>query len=406
MSIRNVRFISVVCMAMVLSSIVTVPSPVKPVYAWWDVGHTIVTSRAIPLMPDTWKSFLSYYEFYLNETSVYPDSVYKNLDPKEEYRHYIDLEIWHPRKPETGTLPFAVEQFAGEAVQAMKASDWNKGFYLLGRVSHYVADIHQPYHSTVDYNPKTKAGKPLHPILDAAMQVHFKELKVVTADDVKVLEPVQNITLFCFQIAWQSHSFLQRMNQILIDEEKEWSPELTKIVENRTNSAIVAVARIWYTITLRAGASPPQIPKPNVLTVSLIGINQEFDPDKETTLRIVVTDKIGICTPAVVRASWGNQPLAVHEFSYIADPLGKYSVSLTSSMLSQFKGRDVSLFLTAERPGYVSSRFETTVKVGGTSPQFIQIVVIVCSVVAGVVVVGAIYLRKGRKKVVTQEQAV
>jgi len=387
----------------VLAFILRPQANVRPVSAWWDTGHMIVSSRATQLLRDPWRSFLSYYEFYLNETTIYPDSIYKHLDPQEDYRHFIDLEIWDPKKPETGTLAFAVERFATEAVQAMKASDWNKAFYLLGRVSHYLADIHQPYHSTADYNPRTKTGKGLHAILDASMEVHLKEFKLVKADD-RPLEPVHNLTLFCFQMAWQSHSFLQRINQILIDEEKEWSPELTKIVENRTNSAIVAVARAWHTITLRAGASPPQVPESNAISVSVVGIPQEFDSDKEAALSIVVTDKIGVRTPAVVQASLGNQPLAVHELTYVADPLGRYSISLSSDTLSQFKGGDASLSLTAERLGYVSGRLETTVKISGISTQVIRTVLVICSVVIVIVVLGGVRLRRGRKKVVVQEQ--
>lgn len=387
----------------VLAFILRPQANVRPVSAWWDTGHMIVSSRATQLLRDPWRSFLSYYEFYLNETTIYPDSIYKHLDPQEDYRHFIDLEIWDPKKPETGTLAFAVERFATEAVQAMKASDWNKAFYLLGRVSHFLADIHQPYHSTADYNPRTKTGKGLHAILDSSMEVHLKEFKLVKADD-RPLEPVHNLTLFCFQMAWQSHSFLQRINQILIDEEKEWSPELTKIVENRTNSAIVAVARAWHTITLRAGASPPQVPESNAISVSVVGIPQEFDSDKEAALSIVVTDKIGVRTPAVVQASLGNQPLAVHELTYVADPLGRYSISLSSDTLSQFKGGDASLSLTAERLGYVSGRLETTVKISGISTQVIRTVLVICSVVIVIVVLGGVRLRRGRKKVVVQEQ--
>jgi len=375
---------------------------IRPANAWWDTGHMIVSSRAIQLLQNPWRSFLGYYGFYLNETTVYPDSIYKHLDRQEEYRHFIDLEIWDPKKPETGTLAFAVEQFATEAVQAMKVSDWNKAFYLLGRVSHYLADIHQPYHSTADYNPRTRTGKGLHAILDASMEIHFKEFKLAKAEDL-TLEPVQNLTLFCFQVAWQSHSFLQRINQILIDEEKEWSPELTSIIENRTNSAIVAVARALHTITLRAGVDPPQVPKPNEVSVTVAGIPHEFDPDKEATLSIVVTDKIGIRTPAIVRASLGDQPVPARVLTYVADPLGKYSISLGSDALSQFRGRDVSLSVTAERLGYISGRSETTVKIRGISPQVIQTILVICSTVMAIVVLGGVSLRRRRKKVVEQE---
>ena len=393
--------VSLVAVIMLIAPLSDISRYLAPVHGWWDNGHMIVTSKSIRLMPDPWKSFLSYYEFYLNETSVYPDSIYKKLDPEEDFRHYIDLEIWDLKKPETGTFPYAVELFATDAVNAMRAGDWNKVLYDLGRVSHYVADVHQPYHSTVDYNPRTKTGKALHAVLDAAMEVHYRELNTTTAKDAGPPEPIQNLTSFCLQIAWQSHSFLKRVNQILIDEGREWSPELSNIVQNRTNSAIIAVSRVWYTTALRAAVIPPRIPEPNTFKIDVIGIPKQLDPDKEVALSIVVTDKIGICTPVSLRATLGNTPLSTYELSYMPDPLGKYSIPLPKETLSRLRGTEASLSLAAERPGYVSAKFETMIKVEGLSPQFLQTTVaVVAAVIVAAVVLGTAHLRRRRKQIV------
>lgn len=385
-------------LVVVITSLSRLSFHLTPVRCWWDVGHAIVSSRSICLMPDPWRPFLGYYEFYLNETSASPDTVYKNLDPEEDFRHFIDLEIWAPRKPETGTLPYAVERFAAEAAKAMRGGDWNKAFYDLGRVSHYIADVHQPYHSTVDYNPKNKRGSALHGLLDSAMEVHYDRLNVTAGKDIGALEPVQNLTSFCFQIAWQSHSFLGRMNQILIEEEKEWSPELDAMLQNRTNSAIISVARVWYTIVLRAGVTPPKIPEPNVLNLDTTGILKELDPERENVFRISITDSLGIFTPAFLQVSLGNTPLNVYNVLYVTDPLGKYTIPLPKDMLSQLRGKEARLSLTAERPGYVSGRFDTMIKVAGLSPELIQSVVGVGVAAVAIAVAGFAYSRMRRRR--------
>jgi hypothetical protein len=40
----------------------------------------------------------------LNETTAYPDTYYREADPNEPPRHFIDLEIWNPKDPSTGIL--------------------------------------------------------------------------------------------------------------------------------------------------------------------------------------------------------------------------------------------------------------------------------------------------------------
>jgi len=372
------------------------PSFVRPVYAWWDLGHTIITSNAIRLMPDRWRSFLSYYEAILNETSIYPDRIYKHLDAQEDYRHFIDLEIWDPGRPETGTLPHETGKFAEDAVQALRASDWNKALYLFGRVSHYLADLHQPYHATKDYNPRAKGGTPLHPVLDESLQVHFSEFRVVERGDLANIEPIHNITLFCFQVARQSYSFLERINRTLIDEEKTWSNELTRIVENRTNCAIVAVARVWYSIILRSEMSAPGIDEPNDLSIKLAETPQELSPDKEATIQLVVADRLGIRTPATVQAAINNQPLPTYGFPYVPEPLGRYGMTLPKEMLAELKGRYVNLAITAEKPGFQPTRINLSIKVKGISLQMVQALIAILVATAGTGVTAVVYLRRRR----------
>jgi hypothetical protein len=200
------------------------PMLVPRAEAWSVSGHEIIVSKACKLFPGQWGDFLRHYEWMLNDTVTYSDTFYKSRDPAESPRHFIDLEIWNQSRPETGTLPFAVEEFGQSMAQAIKIGDWNKMLLDAGRLAHYISDICQPYHSTVNYDPATKSGTRLHAVLDGALQDHLSEIKLISS--IGILQTV-NFREYSFALARQSQSFLAEINTTLIDQNLPWSPRLT-----------------------------------------------------------------------------------------------------------------------------------------------------------------------------------
>jgi hypothetical protein len=351
---------------LMLPSIIVIGYQTTPVHAWSAIGHMIIASRAAELLPQPWSGFFDYYALTVNETTIYPDSIYKSLDPNEDPRHFIDLEVWNPNKPETGTLPFAVAQYTAEMSQAIKAGDWNLMLIDAGRVAHYVGDIHQPYHSTVNYDPKNKQGTGLHSVLDAALEAHVNEFKLVSKSDVGQLQPVQNVTAFMFYIAWQSHSFLPAINHTLIDEDKNWSPELTQIIENRTNTAIISLARVWYTAILSAAQQPPPIPSPNKLRIAIESTPQQVAPDKPLTVSFTVSDGLGIRAILKPKASIGNIPLEVYNDQGLETPFGKYVVVIQPEILRSFAGSSQTLNLVADKTGFEQATAQLQIQISQT----------------------------------------
>jgi hypothetical protein len=369
--------------------LITIGYQATPVHAWWATGHTIVASRATKLLPQSWSNFFGFYAATVNETALYPDTVYPALDPNEDPRHFIDLEVWNPNKPETGTLPFAVAQYTTEMSQAIKARDWNLMFLDAGRVAHYVADIHQPYHSTVNYDPRNMSGTGLHGVLDASMENHVNEFKLVDPNDVGKLQPVENITAFMFYIAWQSHSFLSTINHTLIDERKSWSPELTKIIENRTNTAIISVARVWYTAIFNAGQEPPQIPSPNRLSISIETPPQQVDPGKSFSLVFTVSDSLGIRSVSNPKVTVGDTILRVYPVSSLQIPSGKYQAIIPSDTMTQFAGSSMTLNLLAEQAGFEGATAQVQIQVSliqsTTTPSQVSLIQINTAVILEIV---------------------
>lgn len=282
----------------------------------------------------------------------------------------------------------AIEQYATEMSQAIESSDWNRLFLAAGRVAHYVADIHQPYHSTVNYNPRNKAGSSLHGVLDASLERHVSEFRLVERSDIGTLEPVENITDFMFYIARQSHSFLYVINQTLIDEGKSWSPELTGIIENRTNTTIVSLARVWYTAIEKAGVRPPAVPTPNRLRISLETEPQQVDPNESFVVSFTVADGLGIRTILQPEASVGNLPLSVQVTESVEMPFGRYVAIITPDILQRYAGSSLILNIVAERIGYEPASAQLQIEVSKTQTSAPQTPLAMILVAVAVVLLG------------------
>ena len=321
-----------------------------------------MTKYAIEWLPSPWGQFFDYYSWYVTDAAAYPDTLYRGIDPNEGPRHYVDLEVWNPSDPSTGTLPQTVEEFVHKMQSAIIAKDWNNAFLLAGRVAHYVEDVAQPYHTTINYNPVNKAGMGLHAVLDSSLMTHLSEIKILTPSNLGAMTPIENLTDFVLSMALQSHSFLPIINQTLINEGLGWSPELTKIVENRTNTAIAAVVRVWYTAIAGAKSIAPDIPVHNQL--SIIVENVSLTDNGLITIRLRVVDSLGVNTYANVALATGSSTFR-GQVANVVPPVGEYVVVSET-------GLHPNDSLTAQREGYITvtilvGRGATATSSGGLS---------------------------------------
>jgi hypothetical protein len=313
-----------------------------PAAAWSIDAHSTIANAATELLPSPRRQFFAYYAGLLAETATYPDTYYRESDPNESPRHFIDLEIWNPNDPSTGTLPQAVEEFTGEMESAIRAKDWNSMFIDAGRLCHYVADVTQPYHTTVNYNPQTRNGG-VHQLFESTSLAHLSEIRMVGSADAGSIMPIGNVTTFVMETAVQSHSFLSYINQTLIDEGLQWSPELTKIVENRTNAAIIATARVWYTAMVRSNSLPPELPKVNELSIVVESI--ALNSTSYGIIRLHVIDSLGVKTRADVSLSVDGSTFR-GQVANVVPPIGEYVIAVPSGTYN------ANFVFTAQKEGY------------------------------------------------------
>jgi hypothetical protein len=364
----------------------------SPVVAWSIDTHPIVAKAATDLLPNPWRQFFTYYEWLLKETAAYPDTYYREADPTESPRHFIDLEIWNPSDPSTGTLPQAVEEFTTEMGSAIRAKDWNSVFLDAGRLCHYMADVTQPYHTTVNYDPSTKDGVGVHQLFESAAAAHISDFKLVSSADVRLIEPVNNVTSFVLETAVESHSFLPSINRTLIDEGLQWSPELTNIVENRVDAAIVATARVWFTAMVRSNSLPPQLPKVNELSIVIDSI--ALNSTSYGIIRLHVIDSLGVKTPADVFVSVDESTFR-GQVANVVPPIGEYVIAVPS-------GTDNANFVfTAQKEGYRPATVTVAMGTSTSSTKIPAVNIPFATVVALTVMVAALltliwYRRRAR----------
>jgi hypothetical protein len=288
----------------------------------------------------------------LNDTVAYPDTFYKGRDPAESSRHFVDLEIWNQSRPETGTLPFAVEAFGKHMSEAIRDGDWNRVLLDAGRLAHYISDICQPYHSTVNYDPATKNGTRLHVMLDSAIVNHLSEIRLISS----IGSPsTVNFTDYSFFLARQSHSFLAEINTTLIDQDLPWSPRLTAIIENRTNTAIIATINVWHTAISASKANAPELPETKTLSIVASSTIQQIDVSHDNTFEFTVVDSFGVRTPCEIRTEVAGIILETESYRDLANPWINYRVPLPANKLKNLSGT-IELSVTALRGGYALAR--------------------------------------------------
>ena len=314
-----------------------------PVEAWSIDTHPVIARAAAELLPSPWKSFFEYYNWLVNETTSYPDTYYRDADPNEASRHYVDLEVWTPEDPSTGTLPQAVSEFVIQMESAIRANDWNNVFLDAGRIAHYMADATQPYHTTVNYDPLTKDGVGVHQLFESEAAAHLSEFRLASPADVGLVEPISNVTAFVLETAIESHSFLSDINRTLIEEGLRWSPELTQVAENRVNTAIIAAARVWYTAIVRSGSLPPELSKVNELSIVVDSV--ALNSTSYGIVRLHVIDTLGVKTPADVSLSVDGSTFR-GQVANVVPPVGEYVIVVPSGAYN------ANFVFTAQKEGY------------------------------------------------------
>lgn len=208
----------------------------RSAHAWGYVGHRLIMSRAIELLPPALKPFFEHYRSEVVVRAVDPD-VWRTAGWEDDPNHFIDFGV-----PEYGEFPFAalprdytlaLEKFGQATLTRNGKLPWREAemFGNLRRAfeefsrrapyaasnvvlfapvaSHYVQDAYQPFHATDNYDGQKTGNRGIHARFERDLIEKFeKRLRLAPAAPVPMANPRDTM----FDVALESY---QLVDQIL-----------------------------------------------------------------------------------------------------------------------------------------------------------------------------------------------
>lgn len=149
-----------------------------PLCAWGQKGHQIVAGQALKALPAELQPWFKGQEAYVREHSSDPD--HWRQDRKEPPRHFLDTEAYGgadkvPTEVEAaiaqigqaaflkaGQVPWVIQDRLRELAQAFQMKDRAQVAFLASILSHYVADLHVPLHTSRNFNGQMSGNQGVH----------------------------------------------------------------------------------------------------------------------------------------------------------------------------------------------------------------------------------------------------
>lgn len=143
---------------------------VSSVVAWGNQAHRIINQESVKDLPDAMQGFKEK-DFYLSDYASEADrravavetEIPKHFFEIERYpeysegilpRSFVALEEIYGESAvhAAGYLPYAIMATYDTLVSLMRQKDWSMVFKFTADLGHYVADAHEPFHLTANYD--------------------------------------------------------------------------------------------------------------------------------------------------------------------------------------------------------------------------------------------------------------
>jgi len=267
--------------AVTLLAVVIAP---RPASAWGIEVHKFIMARAIALLPSEIRPYFQKYQTGITEHAGDPD-LWRTVGWLEESpRHFLDMDAYgpYPFKDlpheyddavkrygldfvlKNGTLPWRSEEIYKKLVEAFtqKAPYSRENIRLFSSVvAHYVADAHQPFHATLNYDGQLTGQWGVHARFESELFDRY-ESKLHLSPSVPA--PVGNPREFVFGALTTSFSLVQPVldadkaavgNREFYDDDyfDRFFSGVKPILEKRLSDSIGAVAAVIGAAWVEAG---------------------------------------------------------------------------------------------------------------------------------------------------------
>lgn len=150
-----------------------------PLAAWGKRGHELVAGTALKDLPSPLAAWFQGREQQLPAHVNDPDH-WKDRDPKEGPRHYLDSEYYggpagvpYARAEaeaklgaevfqQAGQVPWVILERVDDLSRAFQAGDRDRAAYQAAILCHYVGDLHVPLHTTTNHDGQLSGQHGVH----------------------------------------------------------------------------------------------------------------------------------------------------------------------------------------------------------------------------------------------------
>jgi hypothetical protein len=320
--------------------------------AWgWGIDtHFLINKDSEIHLPVGMSNFTIYDDFLANH-SIDAD-LRKSIDPNEAPRHYMDIDnfsgFFDGTLPhdldlliaeygsqfdviDNGIVPFAIELFTDSLRKKMAEGEWLDALLLAADLGHYVADAHQPLHTTKNYDGQLTGNDGIHARYETEMMNrHLAAITIISNQAIYITNPID----YAFQIieeAWVFVDSIMLADEIAKSEsggvyddiyyDALWR-ETGDFSINQIRLATEALASLWYTAWVNAGM--PEIPSNVFSSVSIKDIQYTIDPSGTSPLNGEIVTISGIVTAEHRGENPANGGIS-HAYFFISDSTALWS---------------------------------------------------------------------------------
>lgn len=251
--------------------------------AWGPAAHRLVNNWAVQTLPYEIRGFFEANRQFLIDHANDPVS-WMEKDRYERKRHYIYLDKYgmfpyldlphsfqravekygSGRINRNGLLPWHVGEYSLRLTNALKARNWEEAKLYAAALGHYVADAHDPLHTTANYDGQLTRQTGLETRFGSSLFDRYQAFFFLRPD---AAAKIDDPTEYAFQAALEAHTWVEhiiladrRALEGLPDFNDDYFDRFYSMVGSTTVREISAAAHdagsYWYTAWLNAGRPP------------------------------------------------------------------------------------------------------------------------------------------------------
>jgi hypothetical protein len=197
------------------------------VFGWGQWGHKHISRAAVFALPQSMQRFYYNHIDFITESAVIPDLRRAIINDKNESpRHFIDIEDFGKLPlnsfPETtkeafkkydsailkrtGYLPWYIQTLSEKLTTAFKRKNKSEILFISSELSHYIADAHQPLHTSSNYDGQLTNQKGVHALWESFIPQKFGNAYNFKTDTARY---IADIPAEIWKIIRQSHSLVK-----------------------------------------------------------------------------------------------------------------------------------------------------------------------------------------------------